>query len=419
MSPNKNPQNTETDTIEALDATTAAANMDKAANVVNATEITPVPPKTPHSGSGIQPVGAQTADPRPLKDATKSTTKPKAPEPEPIAPDECYITVASSPHINNQGISTRRIMLDVIISMLPLVVASIIFFKQYAIMQLAFSIASCLVAELIFTSLMRRKGVTLGDLSAIVTALVLALSMPATAPWYVTVIAGFAAIGIGKAVFGGLGMNIFNPAMVGRAFVMIAFAGAMAASGYVDLSSQVDIITQATPLTAFKQNAQSINLYALLIGNANGSLGETSAIACVIGGLYLCVRKVINWEVPTGVIVAVTVIAAVNALVSSNSAVALFSVTSWSILHQLLGGAVLFGAFFIATDPVTSPFTTKGKWIFGLGVGFFIMVLRLFSGYPEGVMFAVLIMNALTPLINRWTIPKPFGGFLKQEKKGA
>lgn len=370
-------------------------------------------------GANIQPAGAQTADPKPLKDTDISTAIPKKPSPEPIEPDEGGITVASSPHINNRSISTRRIMLDVIISMLPLVAASVIFFKQYAVIQIGLSIISCLAAELIFTSLMRRKGVTLGDLSAIVTALVLALSMPPTAPWYVTVVAGFAAIGIGKAVFGGLGMNIFNPAMVGRAFVMIAFTGAMAASGYVDITSQVDIITQATPLTAFKQNAQSINLFALLIGNANGSLGETSAIACIIGGIYLCLRKVISWEVPAGVLIAVAVMAALNTLLSHNSAVALFSVTSWSVLHQLCGGAVLFGAFFIATDPVTSPFTAKGKWIFGLGVGFFIMVLRIFSGYPEGVMFAVLIMNALTPLINRWTIPKPFGGFLKQEKKGA
>lgn len=364
-----------------------------------------------------QPANAQTADSRPVKDAASgSVAAPPPPKNVIISDDICAnISVSTSPHVNNTGISTRKIMLDVILSLCPLIIASLIFFQLYAVRQIVISVACCLVAELIFTK-MRQKTVSINDLSAVVTGLILALSMPATAPWYVTAIAAFAAIGIGKAVFGGLGMNIFNPAMVGRAFVMIAFAGAMAASGYTDPSSGVDIITQATPLTVFKQNHQSIDLFALIIGNANGSLGETSAIACIIGGIYLLVRKVISWQVPAGVLAAVIIISLLNALLSSDSLVSVFATTGWSVLHQVFGGAVLFGAFFIATDPVTSPFTAKGKWIFGLGVGFFIMILRLFSGYPEGVMFAVLIMNALTPLINRWTIPTPFGGLLKQAK---
>lgn len=371
--------------------------------------------KTPQS-KPIQPVNAQTADSRPVKDTASGSVAAPPPKNVIVSDDVCAnISVSTSPHVNNTRISTRKIMLDVVLSLCPLVIASLIFFQLYAVRQIVISVACCLVAELIFTK-MRQKAVSINDLSAVVTGLILALSMPATAPWYVTAIAAFAAIGIGKAVFGGLGMNIFNPAMVGRAFVMIAFAGAMAASGYTDSGSGVDIITQATPLTVFKQNHQSIDLFALIIGNANGSLGETSAIACIIGGIYLLVRKIISWQVPAGVLVAVIVISLLNALLSSDSLVSVFSVTGWSILHQVFGGAVLFGAFFIATDPVTSPFTAKGKWIFGLGVGFFIMILRIFSGYPEGVMFAVLIMNALTPLINRWTIPAPFGGFLKQAK---
>lgn len=368
-------------------------------------------------GRPIQPVNAQTADPRPVKDTATGGAALPPKNKVVIIPDEGgpNITVSTSPHVNNTRITTRKIMLDVIISLCPLVIAALIFFQFYAVRQIVISVACCLVAELIFTK-MRHRAVSINDLSAVVTGLILALSMPATAPWYVTAVAAFAAIGIGKAVFGGLGMNIFNPAMVGRAFVMIAFAGAMAASGYTDLSSGVDIITQATPLTAFKQNHQSIDLFALIIGNANGSLGETSAIACIIGGIYLLARKIITWEIPVGVLVAVIVISLINALLSHNSLVSIFSATGWSVLHQVCGGAVLFGAFFIASDPVTSPFTARGKWIFGLGVGFFIMILRIFSGYPEGVMFAVLIMNSLTPLINRWTIPAPFGGFLKQDK---
>lgn len=371
-----------------------------------------VPPGRP-----IQPVNAQTADPRPVKDTASGGAAVPAKHEAVIIPDEGgpNITVSTSPHVNNTRITTRKIMLDVIISLCPLIITALIFFQLYAVKQIAISIVCCLLAEIIFTR-MRQKPASINDLSAVVTALILALSLPATAPWYVTAVAAFAAIGIGKAVFGGLGMNIFNPAMVGRAFVMIAFAGAMAASGYTDPGSSVDVITQATPLTAFKQNHQSIDLFALILGNANGSLGETSAIACIIGGVYLLVRKIITWEIPVGVLVAVIVISLINSLLTSNSLVSVFSVTGWSVLHQVCGGAVLFGAFFIASDPVTSPFTAKGKWIFGLGVGFFIMILRIFSGYSEGVMFAVLIMNSLTPLINRWTIPTPFGGFLKQEK---
>lgn len=361
-------------------------------------------------------VAAEVTSPPPQAPAPDavSAPKPKDKAAACVIADE-QLNVSSSPHLNDQAMTTRRVMLDVVISLLPLVAASVIFFQFYAVKQIVISVISCLIAEYVFT-LMRKKPNSLGDLSAIITGLILALSMPGTAPWYVTVAASFAAIGIGKAVFGGLGMNIFNPAMVGRAFVMIAFAGAMAATGYVDLNSQIDIVSQATPLTAFKQNAESINVMALFWGNSNGSLGETSALACIIGGVYLLIRKIITWEIPAGVIGAVIVIALLNSLLSHGPVI---SVNTWSVIHHVCAGAVLFGAFFIATDPVTSPITVKGKLIFGIGVGFFIMVLRLFSGYPEGVMFAVLIMNGLTPLINRWTIPKPFGGLLQQEKKGA
>jgi electron transport complex protein RnfD len=189
--------------------------------------------------------------------------------------------------------------------------------------------------------------------------------------------------------------------MVGRAFVMIAFAGYLGASGYEDAGSLVDAITQATPMDIFKQSGVVPPRSALFWGVTNGSLGETSAIACIIGGVYLCIRRTASWEIPLGVILTVAVLGGIQNIVSPDS--------GWTVLHHLFGGALLFGAFFIATDPVTSPLTPKGKFIFGAGVGAIIMLLRLFSGYPEGVMFAVLLMNALTPLINRWNVPKPLG----------
>jgi len=292
-------------------------------------------------------------------------------------------------------------MRDVLIALVPAVGTALYFFRWYALKQLVICVLVCLGAEALFNR-MRNRPLSLGDLSAAVTGLILGLSLPATAPWYVGAIGAGVAIGIGKIVFGGLGMNIFNPAMVGRAFVMIAFAGSMAASGYLDAGSGIDALSQATPLSAFKQFGASVPLSSLLWGSTNGSLGETSAVACLLGGLYLCLRRVAAWQIPAAVLATVAVIGAVNNLVDLHS--------PWTVLHHLLGGALFFGAFFIATDPVTSPVTVAGKWIFGVGIGAVVMLLRLFSGYPEGVMFAVLLMNALTPLINRWMIPRPFGG---------
>jgi electron transport complex protein RnfD len=292
-------------------------------------------------------------------------------------------------------------MVDVLIALAPVTVAALAVFQWYAVRQLAVCIISCLAAEAGFTK-MRRQPLRLGDLSAVVTGAILAFSLPGTAPWYVGVIAAVVAMGIGKVIFGGLGMNLFNPAMVGRAFVMIAFAGLMGASGYQDAGSTVDILSQATPLTAFKQSGLDMPILALFLGVTNGSLGETSALACLLGGGYLCIRRTASWEIPGGVLVASAGMAGIGCLVSPE--------TMWSPLHHLLGGALMFGAFFIATDPVSSPLTPRGKFIFGVGIGVLVMVLRLFSGYPEGVMFAVLLMNGVTPLINRWTIPTPVGG---------
>lgn len=309
--------------------------------------------------------------------------------------------VAPSPHFTSASMTTRSMMIDVVVALIPVVLTSIYVFQWFAVIQLGICVAGCLLAETLFQK-MRGKRISLGDFSALVTGIILAMSLPGTAPWYVGVIASFVAVGIGKAVFGGLGMNIFNPAMVGRAFVMIAFAGALAASGYENVGSHVDAITQATPMDAFKQAGKITDLWDLFWGTTNGSLGETSAIASIVGGIYLCIRRTAAWQIPVGVIAAVILLGGLSQIISPES--------GWTVWHHLLGGSLLFGAFYIATDPVSSPLTPKGRLIFGIGVGALIMLLRIFSGYPEGTMFAVLLMNAVTPLINRWTIPTPFGG---------
>lgn len=329
---------------------------------------------------------------------TDTTTTPQsAAEETSVAP---RIEVGHSPHLYNATFTSQRMMMDVLIALLPVAAMAIYIFQIYAVFQIGICLGTCLLAEAAFTR-MRSRRPTLLDGSAAVTGVILGLSLPATAPWYVGVIGSVVAVGIGKTIFGGLGMNLFNPAMVGRAFVMIAFAGAMAASGYESVSAGIDALTQATPLNAFKQMGITTPLNDLFFGLTNGSLGETSALACLIGGIYLCIRRTASWEIPAGLIGMVILMGGLADLMGPAS--------QWTVVHHLFSGALLFGAFFIATDPVTSPLTPAGKVIFGAGIGFFIMVLRFFSGYPEGVMFAVLLMNALTPLINRWTIPKAMG----------
>ncbi len=314
--------------------------------------------------------------------------------------EKSALHVAPSPHISDTSFTTRRMMTDVLISLLPLVLMSLYVFRMSALKQMLICVVACLAAETLFVR-MRGRDATLDDFSAAITGIILALSLPGTAPWYVGVLASVVAIGIGKILFGGLGMNIFNPAMVGRAFVMIAFASVMGAGAYEDPGSLVDIISQATPLTALKQSAIPTGLVDMFLGMTNGSLGETSSLACLLGGIYLCVRGTASWEIPVSILVVVALIAGIVDVAGSFS--------GDFLMHHMFGGALLFGAFFIATDPVTSPLTFKGKIIFGAATGALIMIIRLFSGYPEGVMFAVLIMNSVTPLINRWTIPKPMG----------
>jgi len=314
-------------------------------------------------------------------------------------------------------------MVDVLIGLAPVLAVAIFVFRWYAVVQVGLSVLTCLAAESLFAR-MRRKPPPIADYSAAVTGVILGLSLPWSAPWYVAVIASVVAIGLGKVVFGGLGYNIFNPAMVGRAFVMLSFAREMGASAYVAAESHLAVVTQATPLSVAKKFAADLvagkltpgdlggelesarEIWPLLGGQVNGSLGETGALAVLAGGVYLCVRRVASWEIPAGVLLASFSLAGLAGWAC---------LTPFTPLDHLTSGALLFGALFIATDPVTSPLTPKGKFLFGLGIGLLVMVIRLFSGYPEGVMFAILIMNATVPLVNRWTIPRPLGGPVPQK----
>jgi electron transport complex protein RnfD len=322
---------------------------------------------------------------------------------------ESFLHVAPSPHAYDTRLTTRRMMLDVLMALSPVVGMSLYNFGWRAVLVMAVTTASCLAVEEA-SAILRRKPSSLGDLSAAVTGLILGLSLPASCPWWVAMIAGVVAIGIGKLAFGGLGQNLFNPAMVGRAFAMISFSKFLGAPAY-RLADVGGIVSQATPLTLARDSAaQMPDLWPMFLGTVNGSIGETSVVACLIGGLYLCVRRTASWEVPAGVLGALALLAGLSQLLVTEAATVAVPALRLTVLEHLTSGALVFGAFFIATDPVTNPISRKGMLVFGAGVGFLVWLLRSFSGYPEGVMFAVLLMNALVPLINRWSVPVPVGG---------
>lgn len=327
-----------------------------------------------------------------------------------------HFVLSSSPHAHANS-SVSRLMLDVIIALLPTTFAGIWFFGMSAVWVILVCVATCITTEALCRLAMGRNN-TVGDLSAVLTGLLLALNLPAGIPLWMAILGSVFAIGVAKQVFGGLGMNPFNPALSARAFMLISFTGPMTTwtaskwlldgeavykgSAVASLAAdKLDAITGATPLYVAKSAdfAVNWNSWALakdfLVGNMNGCIGEVSAIALILGGLYLVWRKVITWHIPAAFLATV----AIYALISGRLPVHI----------ELLTGGVLIGAFFMATDYVTSPITAKGKLIFGVGCGLLCMLIRQFGGYPEGCSFAILIMNAVCPLINRWTQPKPFG----------
>lgn len=307
-----------------------------------------------------------------------------------------HYLLSSSPHTHAKS-SVSRIMLDVIIALLPTTAAGVWFFGLPAVWTIATCVATCLVTEALCRLAMKREN-TIGDLSAVVTGLLLALNLPAGLPLWMAVVGSVFAIGIAKQVFGGLGMNPFNPALAARAFMLISFTGPMTTWLKPFWWKAPDAMTTATPLAFVKQGpAEQIpGLWDLLVGNMPGCIGEVSALALALGAVYLLARKVITWHIPVSFLATV----AVYALLAGRAPAHV----------EILTGGILIGACFMATDYVTSPTTAKGKLVFGCGCGLLCMLIRQFGAYPEGCSFAILIMNAVAPLINRWTQPKPFGG---------
>jgi electron transport complex protein RnfD len=267
-------------------------------------------------------------------------------------------------------------------------------------------IGACVAAALITEALMNKmkgEGLTISDGSAAITGLLLALTLPPALPISTGVIGSVFSISIGKHVFGGLGYNIFNPALLGRAFLQASFPVAMTTWTYpaTDKYAQVDVVSAATPLAQFKFDKVVENYGDLLLGNIGGSLGETSALAVMIGGAFLLVMKYADWRIPLSYLGTVFIIGGTFWLIAPGEYP--------DPIFQLLAGGLMIGALFMATDMVTSPITTSGAWIFGAGAGIVLIIIRLFGGVPEGVMYSILFMNAFTPLINRYTRPKYFG----------
>ena len=328
------------------------------------------------------------------------------------------IRISCAPHIS-QPLSTRRVMIDVIIGLAPAMAAAGYYFRIHAVLLIATCVISSVATEWL-CNLVRKKPNSLDDFSAVVTGIILAFSLPPSLPIWAGIIGSVFSIAVGKMVFGGLGANIFNPAMVGRAFLTASFGMMLttwtvpatidAAMPKVDADNTIDARTQATPLALSKQalkaktGAQDVNeqLKAMFTGEIGGCLGETSALDLLIGVIFLLIRRTINFHIPLAVLLSAFVFATIFYLVNSNAYI--------SPLSHLCSGGLLIGAFFIATDPVTAPLTRRGMWIFGIGVGSITMLIRIVGEYPEGVMYSVLLMNAVTPLIDRLCKRIPTGG---------
>jgi electron transport complex protein RnfD len=304
-------------------------------------------------------------------------------------------------------------MYRVVYALIPALIWSVFVFGLDALRVTAIAIVACLALEYVIQKYLMKVKPSLYDGSALVTGILLAFNVPASLPWWIIVIGAIAAVGIGKLSFGGLGSNIFNPALVGRVFLLISFPVQMTSWPVNQQNAAVDGVSSATPLAAIKEGITSGTPVSqlmqdmpsatdMLLGNISGSLGEISAILLIIGGLYMLYKKVITWEIPVSIIGSVAVIATIFWLVDPQSFV--------NPVYHLLTGGLMLGAIFMATDMVTSPMTSKGQIIYGVGIGAITILIRLFGAYPEGISFAILIMNAFTPLINNFVKPKRFGG---------
>lgn len=312
--------------------------------------------------------------------------------------------IQSSPHIKDKD-SIPRIMVTVIIALLPAIFASLYFFRLRAVGLYFSCLFACLATEAIFLWIRKKSIKDLLDGSAVITGMLLAMTLPPTLPLDTAIIGSVVAIAIGKQVFGGLGQNIFNPALVGRAFLQTAFPVAMT-TWLPPVTLTVDTSTFATPLANLKfQQAVAqgtlTSLKQLFWGNIGGCLGETSAAALLLGALLLLYKKTIDWRIPAGIILSLSIFTGVFWLADPNRYA--------SPAFHLLAGGLLIGAFYMATDMVTSPIVPKGIWIYALGIGLMVGLIRLFGGFPEGVMYSILFMNTFVPLLNRFFRPQILG----------
>lgn len=301
-------------------------------------------------------------------------------------------TVSSSPHIHSKD-SIQSIMRDVFIALLPATLVGVWVFKFQALIVILLSIGACVGAEALWQKLTHQK-ITVSDYSAAVTGLLLAMNLPPTVPFWLPIVGGAFAIIIAKQLFGGLGQNFINPALAARAFLL--------ASWPVQMTTwTIDGVTTATPLGILKEGSGVLpQITDLILGNVGGTIGETSAIALLIGGVYLIYKKVISVRIPAtfiGTVLILTWILGRGGMFYPNA------------IYEIFAGGLFLGAFFMATDYSSSPVTVKGQYIMGLGCGIITTVIRLYGGYPEGVSYSILIMNLAVPLIDRYTQPRIFG----------
>ena len=303
------------------------------------------------------------------------------------------LAVSSSPHLRSSA-STRRIMQEVCLALAPAGIAGIVLFGAHAAALIAASVITCVLSEFFYQKLAKEKT-TIGDWSAVVTGLLLAYNLPANAPIWLAVVGGVIAIVLVKQIFGGIGSNFMNPALTARAILFISWSGLM--SSYPQTTFAVDATSSATPLALIGTgNVQDVNLWNLMIGNCGGVLGETCKLAIIAGGVYMLIRRIIDWRIP------VTFIGTVFLCY-------LFKDGAEVAVYQIFAGGLMLGAFFMATDYATSPVSGIGKIIMGVGCGILLFVIRAYASYPEGCSFAILFMNVVTPLIDKFTMPKPFG----------
>ena len=309
------------------------------------------------------------------------------------------IIVSGTPHVRSKE-SIQSIMRDVVIALIPASVMGIYYFGFKALMLIAVSIVSSLVFEWGNEKILK-KPITVSDFSAVLTGLLLALNLPATASWWVPVVGSFIAIVLGKQFYGGLGQNFINPALIGRAFLVAAYPTQTTGAAFATGRMVVDASTYATPLAELKAGTALVNGDAIknaLIGNVGGCIGETCAIALLIGGVYLIVKHIISWRIP---VIYIAVVFILTTIMRGNGVI--------GGVYEIFVGGLMLGAFFMATDYVTSPISAKGQVIFAVGCGLLTSFIRVYGGYPEGVSYSILIMNLAVPLIDRYTRPRIFG----------